>query len=104
VMETRESSHVEVLERTPRNGDTTGASNTTASNTAPSRIPRVVVLGCSGHARVVVDILESQGQCHIVGLLDSLKPPGSEVLGYQVIGSDDGLPDLVSARISDSAI
>jgi sugar O-acyltransferase (sialic acid O-acetyltransferase NeuD family) len=102
-METRETSRVEVIERMPRNGDATGASKA-APKSVSSDLPRVVVLGCSGHARVVVDILEAQGRCHIVGLLDSLKPPGSEVLGYQVIGSDDDLPALVSANICDTLI
>ena len=50
------------------------------------------------------DILEAERRCHIVGLLDSLKPPGSEVLGYQVIGSDEDLPALVAANICDSVI
>ena len=67
-------------------------------------LPRVVIVGCSGHARVVVDILEMQNRCHIVGLLDSVKPPGTEVLGYQVIGSDEDLPALVAGNICDGII
>src|ERR1700723_2433009 len=67
-------------------------------------MPRVVIVVCSGHARVVVDILEMQNRCHIVGLLDSVKPPGTEVLGYQVIGSDEDLPALVAGNIWDGII
>ena len=67
-------------------------------------LPRVVIVGCSGHARVVVDILEQENRCHIVGLLDSVKPPGTEVLGYQVIGSDEDLPALVAGQICDGII
>jgi sugar O-acyltransferase (sialic acid O-acetyltransferase NeuD family) len=67
-------------------------------------LPRVVIVGCSGHARVVVDILEQENRCRIVGLLDSVKPPGTEVLGYQVIGSDEDLPALVAGQICDGII
>ena len=67
-------------------------------------MPRVVIVGCSGHARVVVDILELENRCHIVGLLDSVKPPGTEVLGYQVIGSDEDLPALVNGDICNGII
>jgi sugar O-acyltransferase (sialic acid O-acetyltransferase NeuD family) len=86
------------------NGDEGVASGSPEHESVASQKPRVVVVGCSGHARVVVDILEAARRCHIVGLLDSLKPPGSEVLGYQVIGSDDDLPALVAANICDAVI
>ncbi len=69
---------------------------------APPTVPQVLVIGCSGHARVVVDILEEAGNCRIVGLLDSVKAPGTEVFGYCVIGSDEDLPALVAAEICDS--
>ena len=75
-----------------------------AQESAAPALPRVVIVGCSGHARVVVDILEMENRCHIVGLLDSVKPPGTEVLGYQVIGSDEDLPSLVNGYICDGVI
>ena len=67
-------------------------------------MPRIVVVGCSGHARVVVDILEEQNRSQIVGLLDTYKVPGSELLGYKLLGTDDDLPALVAANICDNAI
>lgn len=67
-------------------------------------VPRIVVVGCSGHARVVVDILEEENRSQIVGLLDTYKAPGTEALGYLVLGTSDDLPALVSANICDSAI
>jgi sugar O-acyltransferase (sialic acid O-acetyltransferase NeuD family) len=71
---------------------------------SPSVAPRIVVIGCSGHARVVVDILEKESRCNVVGLLDSSKPAGTEVLGYRVVGSDDDLPALFSAKICEGVI
>jgi sugar O-acyltransferase (sialic acid O-acetyltransferase NeuD family) len=85
-------------------GIESAASATPDQGTPASTMPRVVVVGCSGHARVVVDILEQANQCHIVGLLDSVKPPGTEVLGYQVVGSDEDLPALVAGNICDGII
>ena len=64
--------------------------------------PKVVVIGCSGHARVVIDILEAENRCRIVGLLDTYKPIRTTALGYQIIGNDEDLPGLVEANICDS--
>src|ERR1700688_190938 len=71
--------------------------------TYSSDVPRIVVIGCSGHARVVVDILR-QTNCEVVGVLDTYKSVANEVLGCQVIGRDDDLCALVTANICDSAI
>lgn len=46
----------------------------------------VVVFGAGGHAGAVIDTLEKTGRYHIVGLLDSFKPPKSIVYGYEVLG------------------
>ena len=54
----------------------------------------VVVVGCSGHARVVIDAIEEAGIYHIIGLLDSFKSPGSSSSKYQVIGTEEELPTL----------
>jgi sugar O-acyltransferase (sialic acid O-acetyltransferase NeuD family) len=95
---------IEVVTQSGRNGDEITASSAPSPGIAAPRVPRVVVVGCSGHARVIVDILEAEKRCHIVGLLDDLRPPGTEVLGYQVIGSDEDLPALVAAGICDSIV
>ena len=57
----------------------------------------IVVIGASGHAKVVIDIIEQQG-CHsIVGLIDTFKEPGTTLMGYHVIGREDCLPGLLAA-------
>ncbi len=55
----------------------------------------------AGHARVVLEILESDQRCQVVGLLDTFKPITTSVQGYQVIGSEDDLPALFAANICD---
>jgi len=51
----------------------------------------IVVVGASGHAAVLIDILEKQAQYRVVGLIDSLVSPGTEFLGYRVLGSERDL-------------
>jgi sugar O-acyltransferase (sialic acid O-acetyltransferase NeuD family) len=82
------------------NPTTTGGAETVVE-LAPAAPVRVVVIGCAGHARVVLEILESDKNFQVVGLLDTFKPITTSVQGYQVIGSDDDLPALFAANICD---
>src|SRR6516162_459897 len=75
----------------------------TGQDTNSSDVPRIVVIGCSGHARVVVDIFH-QNHCEVVGLLDTYQSVANDVLGHQVIGTEDDLPALVSANLCNSVI
>ena len=38
---------------------------------------RVLLVGASGHAKVVLDIMEKQALHQVVGLLDDFKPVGT---------------------------
>lgn len=53
----------------------------------------VIVYGSNGHAKVVIDAIEKMGSYNIVGLIDSYKPPGSRVYGYEVLGDDGYLQE-----------
>jgi UDP-perosamine 4-acetyltransferase len=55
----------------------------------------VVGLGAGGHAKGIIEILQSEGKYEIIGLLDP-KPPlwRTRVMGVPVLGGDDLLPDL----------
>ncbi len=57
----------------------------------------IVVIGASGHAKVVIDVIEKEGKYHIVGLIDSLKPLDETVFGYKVLGAEDKLAALVAS-------
>jgi len=61
--------------------------------------PSVVVVGASGHARVILDIIRSEDRYEIVGLVDSFKPVGTELAGFRVLGDEAFLADAV--RIGD---
>jgi sugar O-acyltransferase (sialic acid O-acetyltransferase NeuD family) len=54
----------------------------------------LLLIGCGGHARSLIDLIESTGQWHIHGLVGSPDQLGTNVLGYSVIGSDGDLPTL----------
>ena len=55
----------------------------------------IVVIGSSGHAKVVIDILENEGRYKIVGLLDRYRKIGDQTLGYPVLGKEEDLVELV---------
>ncbi|NPV85251.1 MAG: acetyltransferase [Anaerolineae bacterium] len=55
----------------------------------------IVVVGSSGHAKVVIDIIEREGQYTIAGLLDDFRPVGEEAFGYKILGKVADLAALV---------
>jgi len=57
----------------------------------------IFIVGASDHARIVIDVVEREGRYRVRGLLDSYKPKGYSVSGYQVLGSETDLPLLVEA-------
>lgn len=48
----------------------------------------IILIGGGGHCRSVIDVIESQGQYEIFGILDMPDKVGTKVLGYPIIGSD----------------
>ena len=60
----------------------------------------IVVVGASGHGRVIVDILEKQGGWRLIGFLDSFLGVGHQLSGYEVIGTEMTLPHLRSLHPS----
>ena len=59
---------------------------------------KMLIVGSSGQAKVIIDIVEQLGQCHIVGLIDSFRQVGETTLGYTILGGEADLPELVSAH------
>lgn len=46
----------------------------------------IVLFGCGGHAKVIIDTIESRGQFTIEGLYDDNTPLGTVIMGYPVLG------------------
>ncbi|MFD0988648.1 NeuD/PglB/VioB family sugar acetyltransferase [Mariniflexile jejuense] len=55
----------------------------------------IIVFGASGHAKVVIDIIEKENKYTIVGLIDSFKPKNYTILNYKILGTENDLPILM---------
>lgn len=58
----------------------------------------IVIIGASGHARMIIDIIERQEDLKIIGLIDSYKTIGESLFNYKVIGTEDAIPDLIKSK------
>ena len=64
----------------------------------------IFLFGSSGHARVIAEIIEQEGLYKIIGLLDTNQPTGTKCFGYEILGSDDELPQLISVMLIKSGL
>ena len=55
---------------------------------------RIVILGCGGHAKTIVDIIENEGIYEIVGFVDKKTNKEFSYRGYEVIGTDEDLEQI----------
>jgi len=58
----------------------------------------VLIVGSSGHARVIVDIIERSGAHTILGFLDDAKAPGMVEIGYPILGGLADLSEIVRSQ------
>ena len=75
-------------------------SNASATN-APRRI---IVWGGGGHGHVVIDILRTLGGWSLAGVVDSVNPPGTLIMGVPVVGDADRLPELRAQGIDNIVV
>lgn len=54
----------------------------------------IVIIGSSGHAKVVIEIVERLGRHRIVGLIDRFRAAGEKTSGHAVLGCEADLPQL----------
>jgi UDP-perosamine 4-acetyltransferase len=55
----------------------------------------VVIIGAGGHGRVVLDVLRTMGEFHVVGFIDAdAARAGQEVMGVPILGAIHLLPKL----------
>jgi len=55
----------------------------------------ILLIGGGGHCRSCIDVIEAQGRYKIAGIVQPEFHEGETVLGYPVIGDDEGLPSLL---------
>ncbi len=56
---------------------------------------KIVIVGTSGHAKVIIDIIEQQKVYSIFGLIDSFKKKDDKVYNYSILGTEKNIPYLV---------
>jgi sugar O-acyltransferase (sialic acid O-acetyltransferase NeuD family) len=58
--------------------------------------PALLLVGAGGHAKACIDVIEQEDKFRIIGLVGSPVEVGTHVLGYEVLGADDVLSELLS--------
>lgn len=57
----------------------------------------IVLLGGGGHCKSCIDVIEQTAQYEILGILDPQLKIGDKVLQYEVIGTDEDIPELLKS-------
>ena len=58
----------------------------------------IVLLGSSGHASVIADLVAREGRWNLAGVLDPERPLGSTWNGLEVLGGDGDIGALMTSR------
>jgi len=58
----------------------------------------IVIIGASGYSRVLISTIEQEKKYKLIGLLDTYKNPGEKILGYEILGPEEIIPNLVKER------
>jgi sugar O-acyltransferase (sialic acid O-acetyltransferase NeuD family) len=58
-------------------------------------VQNLIIIGSSGHAKVIIDIAEKQGKYTVVGLIDRFREVGETTMNYLVLGGEADLPELL---------
>ena len=56
---------------------------------------KIILVGGGGHCRSVIDVIEEEKRYEIVGIVDKKELIGTKIFGYEVIGCDDDLKNLI---------
>ncbi len=56
--------------------------------------PALILIGAGGHAHACIDVVEQQGHYRIAGVVGMPEELHDKHLGYEVIATDDDLPQL----------
>lgn len=64
----------------------------------------IIIIGASGHGKVVASIVEQEGKYSIAGFIDGSRDIGSKIVGYEVVGREEDLPRLMQDRTIEGII
>jgi len=68
------------------------------------KLDEIILLGGGGHAKVLIDLINTSMQFEISGILDTQLEIGTKVLNVSVLGDDDLLSGLYSKGIKNVCI
>lgn len=57
----------------------------------------LILIGGGGHCTSCIDVIESEGQFKIIGILDFAENVGKTLLNYPIVGTDDDLHQYLSS-------
>ena len=55
----------------------------------------LLLVGRGGHCRSCIDVIEAEGKFKIAGIVNQSGGSREQILGYDVLGDDDNLPELL---------
>ncbi len=64
----------------------------------------ILVIGASGHAKVVIEAIELEKKYQIYGLVDSYKPKGIKLFDYEVVGTEFDIKYLTQKGITKGVV
>ena len=56
---------------------------------------KIILIGGGGHCKSCIDVIEIENKIEIAGIIDQEEKLHLKVLGYEVIGCDEDLPQIV---------
>ena len=56
---------------------------------------KIILTGGGGHCRSCIDVIEQEGKYRIAGIVDLPEKLHQKILGYEIIATDDDLPQLL---------
>ena len=65
---------------------------------------KIILIGCGGHAKSVVDSIEAQGVYEIAGFIAEKADNDYEYRGYKIIGTDEDLVSIYDGGIKNACI
>lgn len=71
---------------------------------ASPTVTRTLVLGTSGHASVLLDLLDLLPHFQVVGLLDGYRQAGERALGLPVLGSHSAIAAIAAAHHAEAVV
>jgi sugar O-acyltransferase (sialic acid O-acetyltransferase NeuD family) len=54
----------------------------------------LIIIGSSGHAKVVIDIVEKQNIYELIGLIDPYREINDSTFSYRILGSEEVIPNI----------